>query len=80
MQPIVGDTDVQLMLDFRTGFPFTAVTETGNLAGAPDSPALPRIRDRECGAGTAVSVSRISVGLAGWSGKRAESGQSERRK
>jgi hypothetical protein len=41
MQPIVGDTDLQLMLDFRTGLPFTPVTETGNLAGAPDSLRFP---------------------------------------
>jgi len=41
LQPIVGDTDVQLLTDFRTGYPFSAVTETGNLAGAPNSYRLP---------------------------------------
>ena len=31
LQRIVGETDVELLGDFRSGFPFTAVTETGNL-------------------------------------------------
>jgi hypothetical protein len=41
LRPIVGDTDLQLLLDFRTGFPFSAMTEAGNLSGAPDSLRFP---------------------------------------
>jgi hypothetical protein len=41
LQAVVGDTDAQLLLDFRSGYPFSAVTETGNLAGAPDSYRMP---------------------------------------
>jgi hypothetical protein len=37
LQPIVGDTDFQLLADYHTGFPFSATTENGYLAGAPNS-------------------------------------------
>ena len=41
LQPVVGETDVQLLLDFRTGFPFSVMNETGNLAGPPDARRFP---------------------------------------
>lgn len=41
LQPIVGETDVQLLLDFRTGFPFSVTNETGNLVGPPDDRRFP---------------------------------------
>ncbi|MGA2711831.1 MAG: carboxypeptidase regulatory-like domain-containing protein [Bryobacteraceae bacterium] len=41
LQPVVGETDVQLLLDFRTGFPFSVTNETGNLVGAPDARRFP---------------------------------------
>jgi hypothetical protein len=41
LQGIVGETDVQLLADFRSGFPFTAVTETATLASAPDALRFP---------------------------------------
>ena len=37
LQPIVGDTDFQLLADYHTGFPFSATTENGYLARAPNS-------------------------------------------
>jgi hypothetical protein len=40
-QPIVGDTDLQVLLDFRSGYPFSALTEVGTIAGAPNSYRLP---------------------------------------
>ena len=42
-RPIVGDTDIQLLGEFHTGFPFTSITEAGYLAGPPDSRRYPRI-------------------------------------
>lgn len=41
LQPVVGDTDFQLLADYHTGLPFNATTETGYLAGAPDSRRFP---------------------------------------
>jgi hypothetical protein len=41
LRPIVGETDLQLLADFRTGFPFSAVTETGNIVGPPGSLRFP---------------------------------------
>jgi hypothetical protein len=41
LQPIVGDTDFQLLCDYHTGFAFSATTEKGYLAGAPDSRRYP---------------------------------------
>jgi hypothetical protein len=40
-RPIVGDTDVQALGEYHTGFPFSATTEDGYLAGAPDSRRFP---------------------------------------
>jgi hypothetical protein len=37
LRPIVGDTDIQLLTEFHTGFPFSATTENGYLFGAPNS-------------------------------------------
>lgn len=41
LQPIVGETDLQVLGDYRTGFPFSATTETGYLVGPPDSHRFP---------------------------------------
>jgi hypothetical protein len=41
LQGIVGETDVQVLADFRSGFPFTAVTEAATLASAPDGLRFP---------------------------------------
>jgi hypothetical protein len=41
LQPVVGETDMQILGDFRTGFPFTATTETGYIAGQPDGYRFP---------------------------------------
>jgi len=41
LQPIVGETDVQILGDFRTGFPFSATTETGYIAGQPNGYRFP---------------------------------------
>jgi len=41
LQPIVGETDFQVLGDFRTGFPFSAVTETGYIAGQPGAYRFP---------------------------------------
>jgi hypothetical protein len=41
LQPVVGETDVQLLTDFRTGFPFSVMNETGNLVGPPDASRFP---------------------------------------
>jgi hypothetical protein len=41
LQTLVGDTDVQLLFDFRTGFPFSVTNDAGNLVGAPDSMRFP---------------------------------------
>jgi hypothetical protein len=40
-QRIVGDTDLQVMLDYRNGFPFTATTETGYIVGGPNGYRFP---------------------------------------
>ncbi len=40
-RPIVEDTDLQLLGEYHTGFPFSAVTEAGYLAGPPDSLRYP---------------------------------------
>ncbi len=40
-RPILGDTDVELLGDFRTGFPFSATTETGYLVGQPNDLRFP---------------------------------------
>jgi hypothetical protein len=41
LRPLIGDTDLQLLGDFRTGFPFTATTETGYIVGAPNDLRFP---------------------------------------
>jgi hypothetical protein len=41
LQPLIGETDLQLQLDYRTGFPFSVANETGNLVGAPNSLRFP---------------------------------------
>jgi hypothetical protein len=40
-QRIVGDTDLQLLTDYHTGFTFNSTTENGYLAGAPNSLRFP---------------------------------------
>jgi hypothetical protein len=41
LQPIVGETDFQLLGDYRTGFPFSATTETGYVVGQPNDLRFP---------------------------------------
>ncbi|HYA16435.1 MAG TPA: TonB-dependent receptor [Bryobacteraceae bacterium] len=38
---IVGETDLQVLFDYRTGFPFSVTNETGNIVGPPDSMRFP---------------------------------------
>ncbi|MDE3196267.1 MAG: TonB-dependent receptor, partial [Acidobacteriota bacterium] len=41
LRPLVGDTDTQILADYRTGFPFSATTETGYVVGGPDGYRFP---------------------------------------
>jgi len=41
MQTLIGETDVQLMVDYRTGFPFSVSNDAGNLVGMPNSMRFP---------------------------------------
>ena len=41
LQPIVGETDFQILTDFRTGFPFSVTNEQGYLVGQPDDLRFP---------------------------------------
>jgi hypothetical protein len=41
LQPVVGESSIQLLTDFRTGYPFTATNESGYLSGAPGSRRFP---------------------------------------
>jgi hypothetical protein len=41
LQPVVGETDLQLFCEYHSGFPFSATTEAGYLAGSPDSLRFP---------------------------------------
>lgn len=41
LQKIVGETDFQVLFDYRTGFPFSVTNETGNIVGPPDSMRFP---------------------------------------
>ncbi len=41
LRPIVGDTDLQVLGDFRTGFPFSATNELGYIVGHPDGYRFP---------------------------------------
>ncbi|HKD05325.1 MAG TPA: carboxypeptidase regulatory-like domain-containing protein [Bryobacteraceae bacterium] len=40
-QPIVGETDLQVLADYRTGFPFTATNELGFVVGEPNGYRFP---------------------------------------
>jgi hypothetical protein len=40
-QRIVGDTDLQLLTDYHTGFAFSSTTENGYLVGAPGARRFP---------------------------------------
>jgi hypothetical protein len=40
-RPIIGETDFELLGDFRTGFPFSATTETGYIVGQPNDLRFP---------------------------------------
>jgi hypothetical protein len=41
LAPLIGETDAQILVDYRTGFPFSVTDETGELAGPPDSRRFP---------------------------------------
>ncbi|HWE50801.1 MAG TPA: carboxypeptidase regulatory-like domain-containing protein [Bryobacteraceae bacterium] len=41
MSRLIGDTDAQLLFDYRTGFPFTVTNEAGEIVGAPNSMRFP---------------------------------------
>jgi hypothetical protein len=41
LAPVIGDTDAQILVDYRTGFPFSVTDETGDLIGPPDSRRFP---------------------------------------
>jgi hypothetical protein len=41
LRPVVGDTDFQLLTDFRTGFPFSVINEMGSLVGQPNDRRFP---------------------------------------
>ncbi|HVW86469.1 MAG TPA: hypothetical protein VHB50_17405, partial [Bryobacteraceae bacterium] len=41
LQRIVGETDFQLLTDYRTGFPFSATSETGYVVGRPNGLRFP---------------------------------------
>ena len=41
LQPLVGETDFEILGDFRTGFPYTAVTEAGYIAGSANGWRFP---------------------------------------
>jgi hypothetical protein len=38
---VIGETDLQLLLDYRTGFPFSVSNATGNLVGSPNTWRFP---------------------------------------
>ncbi len=58
LRPIVGDTDLQILGDFRSGFPFSAVTEAGTLGSLPDALRFPFYGTVVRGAGAAPPVPR----------------------
>ena len=76
LQPVVGETDLQILADFRSGFPFSAVTETGNLASARCA-AFPALWHRERRTGAPLSFPRLLVGGACERGQRDESPELE---
>jgi hypothetical protein len=41
LRSVIGETDVQVLVDYRTGLPFSVTNEAGNLVGAPDSMRFP---------------------------------------
>ncbi len=41
LRPVVGNTEIQLLADYHTGFPFSATTENGYLDGPPNSWRFP---------------------------------------
>jgi hypothetical protein len=41
LQPVVGETDIQVLADYRTGFPFSVTNEQGYLIGKPDDVRFP---------------------------------------
>ncbi|HVY93195.1 MAG TPA: carboxypeptidase-like regulatory domain-containing protein [Bryobacteraceae bacterium] len=41
LQRVVGDTDLQLLTEYHTGFAFSSTTENGYLVGGPDSRRFP---------------------------------------
>jgi hypothetical protein len=41
LRPIVGETDAQVLIDYRTGFPFSVMNESGNLVGSPNALRFP---------------------------------------
>jgi len=41
LRPVVGETDFQMLAEYRTGFPFTVTNETGHLIGTPNDRRFP---------------------------------------
>jgi hypothetical protein len=41
LQPLIGETDAQILVDYRTGFPFSVTDETGDIIGQPDGSRFP---------------------------------------
>jgi hypothetical protein len=41
LRPMVGETDFQLLTDYRTGFPFSATSEAGYIVGKPNDLRYP---------------------------------------
>jgi hypothetical protein len=41
LRPVIGDTDFQILTDFRTGFPFSVTNEQGYLVGQPNALRFP---------------------------------------
>ncbi len=41
LQPVIGDTDIQLLADYRDGFPFSATNEIGYVVGRPNGFRFP---------------------------------------
>jgi len=41
LQPVVGETDFQLLADYRSGFPFSVTNEAGYLIGRPNAERFP---------------------------------------
>jgi len=41
LRPIVGETDFQALMEYRTGFPFNVTNETGDLIGSPGAYRFP---------------------------------------